>query len=157
MTVINTSNLLDRRHSEKTGNNYVYIQMSRTRAGAAATGRSLFSAIWWQWRASTPSGLVLRDRLRQGGEQVPGRAHGDWCSEFVKAQDGVTTKAAYLYRTANDTCDNARHRRAPLLVAIDGHQMVPVSNEEALAHGTGAAGGGSGKQMRLFNEEIRKK
>jgi hypothetical protein len=57
--------------------------------------------------------------------------------EFVRAHGGVT-KAAYPYRAANGTCDNARHRRAPLLVAIDGHQMVPVSNEDALAHGNGA-------------------
>jgi KDEL-tailed cysteine endopeptidase len=52
--------------------------------------------------------------------------------DFVKAHGGVTTEAAYPYRAANGTCDNARSRRAPL-VLIDGHQMVPASSEEALA------------------------
>jgi hypothetical protein len=53
--------------------------------------------------------------------------------EFVRAHGGVTTEAVYPYHAANGTYDNVRHRRAPLLVAIDGHQMVPVSSEEALA------------------------
>ncbi|KAK3166271.1 hypothetical protein QOZ80_1AG0043660 [Eleusine coracana subsp. coracana] len=52
--------------------------------------------------------------------------------EFVKRHGGVTTEAAYPYRAANGTCDNARSRRAPLVV-IDGHQMVPAGSEAALA------------------------
>jgi hypothetical protein len=53
--------------------------------------------------------------------------------EFVRAHGGVTTEAAYPYHAANGTYDNVRHRRAPLLVTIDDHQMVLASSEEALA------------------------
>ncbi|XP_062187223.1 cysteine endopeptidase Rep1-like [Phragmites australis] len=52
--------------------------------------------------------------------------------DFIKAHGGVTTEAAYPYRAANGTCDNVRARRKPLVV-IDGHQMVPVNSEDALA------------------------
>ncbi|KAF8755782.1 hypothetical protein HU200_011251 [Digitaria exilis] len=52
--------------------------------------------------------------------------------EFIKARGGITTEAVYPYRARNGTCDSYRSRRGKLVV-IDGHQMVPAGNEDALA------------------------
>ncbi|CAL4946040.1 unnamed protein product [Urochloa decumbens] len=52
--------------------------------------------------------------------------------DFIKAHGGITTEAAYPYRARNGTCDSYRSRRGQL-VSIDGHQMVPSGNEDALA------------------------
>ncbi|CAO2167430.1 unnamed protein product [Urochloa humidicola] len=52
--------------------------------------------------------------------------------EFIKAHGGITTEAVYPYRARNGTCDSYRSRRGQI-VSIDGHQMVPSGNEDALA------------------------
>ncbi|KAL7132350.1 hypothetical protein ABFS83_12G067900 [Erythranthe nasuta] len=54
----------------------------------------------------------------------------DWAFDFIKKKGGITTEKNYPYTAANGKCD-AKKANSPA-VAIDGHENVPVNDEEAL-------------------------
>ncbi|KAL7138820.1 hypothetical protein ABFS83_09G008200 [Erythranthe nasuta] len=54
----------------------------------------------------------------------------DLAFEFIKNKGGITTEKNYPYTAANGRC-NGKKENSPV-VAIDGHENVPVNDEEAL-------------------------
>jgi hypothetical protein len=97
--------------------------------------------------------------------------------EFVRADGGVTTEAAYPYHAANGTYDNVRMpdsseealaqavANQPVSVAVDASRRPaqlppspspPPTETAPPPPPSMSLGGGHPKQMRLFNEEISK-
>ncbi|GMN49077.1 hypothetical protein TIFTF001_018242 [Ficus carica] len=51
--------------------------------------------------------------------------------EFIKQQGGITTENDYPYLAKDGTCDTSKVTNSPLVV-IDGYEMVPENDENAL-------------------------
>lgn len=54
----------------------------------------------------------------------------DIAFEFIKQKGGITSESNYPYQASNGTCDAAKENSP--VVSIDGHENVPVNDEDAL-------------------------
>ncbi|XP_062110507.1 vignain-like [Humulus lupulus] len=50
---------------------------------------------------------------------------------FIKNQGGITTEQSYPYKASDGSCESSKFTNSPL-VTIDGYEMVPENDENAL-------------------------
>lgn len=77
--------------------------------------------------------------------------------DFIKRKGGITTERAYPYQARNELCDSEK-MNAPV-VKIDGHEMVPEDDEDALKKAVAnqpvsVAIDASGMNMQFYSEGV---
>ncbi|CDP13261.1 unnamed protein product [Coffea canephora] len=77
--------------------------------------------------------------------------------EFIKKSGGITTERLYPYKARDGSCDSSK-MNAPA-VTIDGHEMVPANDENALMKAVAnqpvsVAIDASGSDMQFYSEGV---
>ncbi|KAL3501099.1 hypothetical protein ACH5RR_035548 [Cinchona calisaya] len=77
--------------------------------------------------------------------------------DFIKKSEGITTERLYPYTARDGRCDLAK-KNAPV-VTIDGHEMVPANDENALMKAVAnqpvsVAIDASGSNMQFYSEGV---
>ncbi|PON74668.1 Cyseine protease [Trema orientale] len=78
--------------------------------------------------------------------------------EFIKKQGGLTTEQNYPYKARDGSCDSSKVMNSPLVI-IDGYEMVPENDEDALMKAVAnqpvsVSIDASGKDFQFYSEGV---